>query len=61
MFADDVSSVADTVLILQRQINSIYDVCKDTGMNLFLDKSKIIVFEMVDLYVLMRDGHFVET
>jgi len=61
MFADDVSSVADTVLILQRQINSIYDVCKDTCMNLILDKSKIIVFEMVDLYVLMRDGHFVET
>ena len=44
MFADDVSSVADTVLNLQRQINYIDDACKDTGMNLNLDKSKIIVF-----------------
>jgi len=43
MFADDVSSVADTVF-LQRQINYIDDACKDTGMNLNLDKSKIIVF-----------------
>ena len=43
MFADDVSSMADTVLNLQRQINYI-DFCKDTGMNLNLDKSKIIVF-----------------
>jgi len=44
MFAEVVSSVTGTVLNLQRQINYIYDFCKDTGMNLNLDKSKIIVF-----------------
>ena len=44
MFADDVSSVADTVLNLQRQINDMDDFCKDTGMNFNIDKSKIIVF-----------------
>mgnify|MGYP000042990229 FL=1 len=44
MFADDVSSVADTVSNLQRQINYIDDFCKDTGMNLNLDKSKIMLF-----------------
>ena len=44
MFADHVSSVADTVLNLQRQINDIDDFCKDTGMNFNIDKSKIIVF-----------------
>ena len=44
MFADDVSSVADTVLDLQCQLNYIDEFCKDTGMYLNLDKSMIIVF-----------------
>ena len=44
MFADDVSSVADTVINLQRQINAIDEFCVDTGISLNLDKSKVMVF-----------------
>ena len=44
MIDDNVSSVADTVLNLQRYINYIDDFSKDTDMNLNLDKSKRIVF-----------------
>lgn len=37
VFAGDVSSVADSVLNLQQQINYIDDFCKDSGLNLNLD------------------------
>ena len=61
MFADDASSVADTVLNLQRQINYIDDFCKDTGMNLTLDTSKIIMFRNGRPLRTYEIGHFVET
>ena len=44
LFADDVSSFADTVLNLQHQINHISDFCDATGMQLNMSKSKIMVF-----------------
>ena len=44
MFADDVSSFADSVARLQKQINLIEKFCKSVGMSLTLSKTKIIVF-----------------
>lgn len=44
MFADDISSVAETVVKLQKQIDYIDEFCQETGMKLNLDKSKIMVF-----------------
>ena len=44
MFADDVSSFADSVIRLQKQINLIEKFCKSVGMSLNLSKTKIIVF-----------------
>lgn len=44
MFADDVSSFADTVVRLQRQINLIEKFCDSVGMYLNLSKTKIMVF-----------------
>ena len=38
MFADDVSSFADTVVKLQSQINLISNFCSETGMQINLDK-----------------------
>ncbi|MCG8044707.1 MAG: endonuclease/exonuclease/phosphatase family protein [Candidatus Thiodiazotropha taylori] len=44
MFADDVSCFADTVIHLQRLINLIEKFCKSVGMQLNLNKTKIMVF-----------------
>ena len=44
MFADDVSSFADSGVRLQRQIALIEKFCKSVGMSLNLSKTKIIVF-----------------
>ena len=45
MFADDVSSFADSVVTLQRHIiNLIEKFCKSVGISLNLSKTKIIVF-----------------
>ena len=44
MFADDVACCADTVVNLQRQLNSISTFCEETGMTVNLNKSEIIVF-----------------
>ena len=44
MFADDVSSFADSGVRLQRQIDLIEKFCKSVGMSLNLSKTKIIVF-----------------
>jgi len=43
-YADDVSDFADTVIKLQRQINTIAHFCDSFDMKLNLDKTKIIVF-----------------
>ena len=44
MFADDVSSFADTIIQLQRQINNIEQFSKGVGLDINLDKTKIVVF-----------------
>ena len=38
LFADDVSSLADTVLILKHQIDNISDCCDVTGLQLNMSK-----------------------
>ena len=44
LFADDVACVADTVINLQRSINHVASFCDSTGMQINIDKSKIMVF-----------------
>ena len=44
MFADDVASFADTVVQLQRQINKVEKFSKGVGLEINLDKTKIMVF-----------------
>ena len=44
MYADDVSSMSETAIQLQRQINKISDFCDAVKMEINLDKTKIIVF-----------------
>ena len=44
MFADDVSTIADTVVKLQNQIKIVHEFCEETGMKLNIDKSKFMVF-----------------
>ena len=44
VYADDLVCVADTVGNLQKQINIIQNYCKNWGMKVNLDKTKIVVF-----------------
>ena len=44
MFADDVSSFADTVFQLQKQINCIEKFTKGLGLQVNIEKTKIMVF-----------------
>lgn len=44
MFADDTANCAETRIRLQRQINLISEFCRDTNMNINLNKTEIIVF-----------------
>ena len=44
MFADDVASFSDTVARLQKIIDPKAQFCKKVGMDLNLEKTKIIVF-----------------
>ena len=44
MFADDVCIYSDTAIKVQRQINTIREFCHNTGMELNLNKTEIIVF-----------------
>ena len=44
LLADDVTSCAETVVRLQQQLNLIDIFCRDTGMELNLNKTEIIVF-----------------
>ena len=43
MFADDVSSFADTVFQLQKQINCIEKFTKGVGLQVNIEKTKIMV------------------
>ena len=44
MFADDIASCAETAIRLQHHLNTVDKFCKDTGMEINLDKTEIIVF-----------------
>ena len=44
MYADDVANCADTAIKLQNQINTVSEFCTNTGMELNVDKTEIIVF-----------------
>ena len=44
MFTDDIATVEEMAGKVQTQINRIYEFCQSTGMQLNLDKSKIMVF-----------------
>ena len=44
MFADDIANCSDTVVNLQKQLNIIQEFCLDTGMEVNLNKTEIIVF-----------------
>ena len=44
MFADDIANCSDTVANLQKRLNIINQFCIDTGMEINLEKTEIIVF-----------------
>ena len=44
MFADDVALSADSVLGLQRKLDSLHQFCTRTGLQVNIAKSKIMVF-----------------
>ena len=44
LFADDVANYSDIVIELQRQLNSIHDICLEYGMKVNERKTEIIVF-----------------
>ena len=44
MFADDAASCAETAAKLQQQLNIVDDFCQNTGMEINLNKTKIMVF-----------------
>ena len=44
MFADDVSCFSDTVIRLQKMVDLIGKLCKSVGMEINLNKTKIMVF-----------------
>lgn len=44
LFADDVANCAETVVKLQQQLNVIDQFCNETGMEVNLNKTEIIVF-----------------
>ncbi len=44
LFADDVASCSETAIELQRQLNSISDFCRISGMTVNEKKTEIIVF-----------------
>ena len=44
MFADDVASFSDRIVRLQKLIDLMAQFCKIVGMDLNLEKTKIIVF-----------------
>ena len=44
MFADDIASCAETAFKLHKQLNIVDRFCMNTGMEINLDKTEIIVF-----------------
>jgi len=45
MFADDIASIADTVVGLQRQLNILYDFCQRSKLVVNITKTKKMVFK----------------
>ena len=44
MYEDDISSMSDSSIQLQRQINCIADFCDKVKLKVNIDKTKIVVF-----------------
>ena len=44
MYADDILSFSDTVIGLQKQIDSISEYSKQIGMSIIVEKTKTLVF-----------------
>jgi hypothetical protein len=44
LYADDLALISDTVFGLQRQLNILADYCREWGLTVNIDKTKIIVF-----------------
>ena len=44
MYADDISSMSNSSIQLQRQINCIADFCDKIKLQVNIDKTKIVVF-----------------
>ncbi|MEW8548219.1 MAG: reverse transcriptase family protein [Candidatus Thiodiazotropha sp.] len=45
LFADDVALLSDSVIGLQRQLNLLYDFCKDKKLQVNIRKTKVVVFK----------------
>ena len=59
LYADDVASPADTVIQLQRQINSVENFCQVSGMKINSKKTQIVVSfsEMVAGHEMQKNGN----
>ena len=44
MYADDIVLVGETIIQLQRKINILEKFCREYGMKVNLDKTKVMVF-----------------
>ena len=58
MFADDVATCAETAVKPQQQLNVIDQFCLSTGMEINLDKTEIIVFEIKTVSVITIESWY---
>ena len=56
MFADNVVLVSDTIPGLQNQLNILYNFSEDSGLQVNLDKTNIVVFRRGVAWREMRNG-----
>jgi len=45
MFADDVARISDTVINLQRQLNTLVEFCTEYEIDVNVNKTKVVVFK----------------
>ncbi len=56
MFADDIANCAETAVKLKQQINTVDLFCRNTGMQVNIEKTKILFSEMGDHYEITKNG-----
>ena len=56
MYADDISSMSDSSIQLQRQINCIADFCDKVKLKVNIDKQRSLFLEMEDPLENMKNG-----